>query len=265
MLVTLVVVTLFLLGKATALPSCEQDIARHCLGDDQDLSPSGIAACLSAVGDSGKLSRECQTYNDIVAACRAELQEEGGVCHSDHTNGDGMPCLLQRTPVEELSDECRSVRAENMAGASGEEDTSLKGTFWKDGKRKLTDEERDELGKDDRTLYDRWWARKQKKMAGNSDVKYAIEKQKHAKFTKIITHKAMGVARKALDIGMEPKIAKKHAFNTAKEGCRKAMKENNIKFSRKDIKAIAKAALQAAQREIKEDAKRAKEKKTGEL
>jgi hypothetical protein len=62
----------FMLAGAGETPSCESDIVAHCLGDDSDMSASGIQACLSGLG-AGDRSALCNEYLTIIDVCAAEI------------------------------------------------------------------------------------------------------------------------------------------------------------------------------------------------
>ena len=171
------------------------------------------------------------------------------MCASDAMNGDHMPCVLQRVAPDKLSSACAAAIAEHVGPA--EEDKSLRGTFWKDGKRQLTKAEREQLEGEDKKIYNNWWKRKQKKMGKSSDVQYAIKQKKKGKATQIITHRAMGAARKELDAGKEKK-ALKAAYKLVKKECKK---KEDLSFSKDEMKAMAKAAVKLAKKEIANDAK----------
>ena len=79
----------------------------------------------------------------------------------------------------------------------------------------------DTLNDEDKDVYKKWWKRKQKKSGKNSDVQYAIRKQKEEKHTKIITLQGVGPATKALDSGKSKKEATKAAYAVVKESCKK--------------------------------------------
>eukprot|EP00941_MAST-03F_sp_MAST-3F-sp1_P005676 g5676.t1 len=220
-------------------PSCDDDISKYCLSGS-DLSPAGIEKCLAL---QSNLSEDCKTYRTLLESCATEVAKEGP-CGNDHLNGDAMPCLLQRAKPSDLSEDCARV----VSASQPKKDTSLRATFWSDGKRKLSDEERDSLNDVDLNVYDKWWARKQKKNSKNSDVQYAIRQQKKEKYRKIAVHRAMGEARKVLDSDGTKKAAKKAAYKSIKRSTKKV-----ITFDKDEMKAMANDAVKAAQREIKQD------------
>jgi hypothetical protein len=60
-----------------------------------------------------------------------------------------MPCLIQRTKAEDLSESCRNALPVE------EVKTGIKDTLWKNGKRILEDDEIDQLNEDDKDTYNR--------------------------------------------------------------------------------------------------------------
>jgi hypothetical protein len=105
-----------LCALAHALPSCEDDIGAHCIGDDMDMSSEGISACLAKLSDR---SASCSEYLKLMDACAADIGE-GGVCASAHADGEAMPCILQRTKPEALSSGCQEALPKNEARAAAE-------------------------------------------------------------------------------------------------------------------------------------------------
>ena len=96
-LITATAAALLIAGTSVSgagLPSCEDDTAAHCLGEDADFSPEGISACLAGLGEAR--TESCSTFLSLLEACSSEIQP-GAVCGSDYANGDGVPCLVQRT------------------------------------------------------------------------------------------------------------------------------------------------------------------------
>lgn len=252
-----VLVLLSLVSVAAAgLPSCEEDTVNNCLGDDNDMSPEGISKCLAALGDA--LTDDCKAFQAVMAACHDELMVAGGICTAEQTNGEGMPCLMQRTPLDKLDGNCKDA----VAARKGSEapDTSLRGTFWSDGKRKLDDDEIEQLSEEDQELYNRWWKRKQKRSGANSDVKYAIKKQKMAKEKKIITHKAAVKVQEMLesmDASASPKEKSKAGKKAALRVVKKMAKKSELSWSKDELKEMAKGAVKAAKKQIKLDAQNA--------
>jgi hypothetical protein len=54
------------------MPSCETDIAAHCLGDGTDMSQSGIAACLATLAEADR-SALCNEYMSVIDECATEI------------------------------------------------------------------------------------------------------------------------------------------------------------------------------------------------
>jgi len=88
-----------------------------------------------------------------------------------------MPCLLQRTKPEQLSESCKAALPVD------EVLTGLAHTFWKGGKRYLEEEELEQLDEEDTETYERWVKRKSKgkNSAQGRDRAYAIKKMKQQK------------------------------------------------------------------------------------
>ena len=109
---------------ALALPSCEAEVEANCLGEDADMSPEGITACLGALAE---LSADCKTYLAMMTACEADLAPDA-ICGAAKMDGEAMPCLLQRTKPEDLTEACRAaLPVEEKRGLA---------KFWADGKRR---------------------------------------------------------------------------------------------------------------------------------
>jgi hypothetical protein len=227
---------------AAGLPSCESDTNRYCLDDDADLSTEGIDACLES--HAADLDVDCRAYRAISAACSAELGA-GGVCPDP---SDAMPCLLQR-----VKPELRSVRCQTAIDASvgtSDKSSSLHATFWADGKRKLSDSEVSKLNEDDATVYRNWWKRKQKKSGSDSDVQYAIKKQKADKQAQILKLQAQQAAQHALAGGSSGKEATKAALKAIRAKL-VAEGEHFADFDKDTAKDLAKAATKLAQDALK--------------
>jgi hypothetical protein len=232
---------------AAGLPSCESDTNRFCLDDDADLSTEGIDACLAS--HAADLDGDCRAYQAIAAACSAELGAEG-VCPDP---SDAMPCLLQRVKPESRSVQCQAA-VDASVGAS-DKSSSLHATFWADGKRKLSDSEVSKLNDDDATVYRNWWKRKQKKSGSDSDVQYAIKKQKADKQAQILKLQAQQAAQHALAGGSSAKEATKAAL----KAIRAKLAADGDKFADFDqdtAKEVAKAATKLAQDALKSAANR---------
>ena len=90
--------------RGAALPSCEDEISANCLGEDADMSNEGIRACLDGLAEKSEL---CNTYLTMMSSCATDIGD-GGVCGDAHMNGETMPCLVQRTKPEDLSEACRA-------------------------------------------------------------------------------------------------------------------------------------------------------------
>ena len=127
-----VAVACFVSMAAAEAPSCEGDTAAHCLGDDADMSAEGITACLEALG--AQRSPSCTSYLALLEGCADDISGDGA-CAKDHANGDTMPCLLERSKPETLSAKCQAALPKKKAS------TARRDTFWKEGKRLLTEEE----------------------------------------------------------------------------------------------------------------------------
>ena len=83
--------------RAAPLPSCSDDEGA-CVGEDMDLSPEGIMACLKALESR---SEGCTAYLALLDGCAADLSREG-VCGQAHADGETAACLIQRVQPEQL-------------------------------------------------------------------------------------------------------------------------------------------------------------------
>jgi hypothetical protein len=157
----------FACALAAPLPSCESETDAHCVGEDADLSPQGIQACLVGLADK---SESCATYLKLMGVCTVELSD-GGVCHAAKMDGEAMPCLVQRTKPEDLSEVCRdALPKSNLKGLA---------KFWADGKRPLNINEIADLNADDKDTYERWQKKKKGKKTDKAKERdYAVKAAK---------------------------------------------------------------------------------------
>ena len=104
MTLTVVLTASLLAGSwAAKMPSCEEDTAAHCLGEDADMSPEGIDKCLQGLASR---SADCENYLKIVKACSSDLKD--GPCARAQEDGEEMLCLIVRTKPAELSADCQA-------------------------------------------------------------------------------------------------------------------------------------------------------------
>jgi len=225
---------------AAQLPSCEDDTAAHCLGDDADMSAAGIDACLSALGPAGR-SESCSTYLRVVDGCKADV-EGGGVCATAHQNGETMPCLMQRVKPEQLSDVSQAALPKKVLS------DSLQDTFWKDGKRLLSEAEVAQLKGEDAETYERWAKRKSgKKTAKDKDRAYAVKSQKKSQATVVITAQAAAAAAKALAAGDDAsEAAQEAALDAAEKEINSDLTGTLKSFSKAEIDGIVATAVAKA-------------------
>merc|ERR1719238_513898 len=90
-----------------------------------------------------------------------------------------MPCLVQRTKPEDLSEAC----------AAALPSTELKGLakYWADGKRQLNINEITELNAEDKDVYNRWQKRKKgKKTDKDRERDYAVKQAKKERTISLI-------------------------------------------------------------------------------
>ena len=101
---TVVLAASLLAGSwAAKMPSCEEDTAAHCLGEDADMSPEGIDKCLQGLASR---SADCENYLKIVKACSSDLKD--GPCARAQEDGEEMLCLIVRTKPAALSADCQA-------------------------------------------------------------------------------------------------------------------------------------------------------------
>ena len=229
-------VGLVLLAPSSALemPSCEDDTAAHCLGDDADMSSEGIDACLAALTDR---SQRCTDYLKMLEACKADISGDG-VCASAHGDGETMPCLLQRTKPEALSESCRATLPKDDAKGLAK--------FWADGKRQLNINEIADLNADDKDTYNRWKAKKAKKGKTDKDKErdYAVKAAKRERVIDLIS----SAVKEAVAAASEPDV--KMAIEVAKAEAQKALDEDmtgTLKaFGKTELENMARDAYKAA-------------------
>jgi hypothetical protein len=238
-----IVLTSLLAAWAFETPSCEDDISAHCLGDDADMSPEGIDACLARLGD--QKSSRCVAYGALMEACAADVAREG-VCGTAHGDGEGVACLLERVKPDQLTEACAAALPKD----------ELKGIakFWKDGKRPLTIDEISELNKDDKDTYTRWQKKKKgKKSEKDKDRDYAVRKAKRERVTELIGAAAREHARehllatKSADLIDCVREAKKKAEEALAEDMTGTLKP----FAKSELTDICKAAIKQAKAEWK--------------
>lgn len=234
---------------AGQLPSCEEDTTAHCLGEDADMSAEGIDACLTALGPAGR-SESCSAYLRVVAECAPDLEGDG-ICATAHMNGETMPCLMQRVKPAQLSAACQDALPKKVLS------DSLQDTFWKDGKRLLTDAEAKQLKGDDVETYERWAARKSgKKTAKDRDRAYAVKAQKKSQASAVITVQAQAAAAAALAAGEDAEdAAREAALDAAQKEIDSDLTGTLKAFSKSEIKeivtnAVAKAKAAAGKSEL---------------
>lgn len=221
-----------LLCSAVELPSCESDTDAHCVGEGADLSSEGIAACLQQLGEEGR-SKRCSNYLNLMTACDPDLSGRG-VCASAARDGEAMPCLVQRTPPDQLTANCAAALPKD----------ELKGLakFWADGKRRLNINEILDLSADDKDTYDRWMKRKGKKTTDKDRERaYAVKVAKKERAVSVVTA-AVVEGLKAMS---SPSAADATALAT--EEAKKAVEEDmtgTLKtFGKGEIASIVKVAM----------------------
>jgi len=229
--------------RAGETPSCETDIVAHCLGDDADMSPGGIQACLLNLVDRSAL---CNEYLTIVGACSDEIGK-GGICEGDHKEGDTMPCLIHRTKPDDLSVSCHNTLPVE------EVKTGLKDTVWKNGKVLLFDHEIAKLDANDADTYERWVKKKNKnkKSAHGKDKDYAILKMKQdkakQKLAKDIISSLLTEAARALNEDSVSDV-KESLTKQVKRKVKEAKKAgvDAGSFEKDDVKDVVKKIMKAA-------------------
>jgi hypothetical protein len=230
---------------AAQMPSCEDDAAAHCLGEDKDMSVEGIDSCLAALG-AARRSGSCSAYLAVLEGCSADLAH-GGVCAEAYSNGEAMPCLLQRVKPDQLSAPCAAALPKKAAGSG------LADTFWADGKRALTDAEAATLKGEDVETYARWIKRKSgKKTDKDKDREYAVKQQKKQQATVAIAAKAEAAAAAALAAGADAGVAAAAAVDAAaSKEIEEDMTGTLKSFSKAELKELAQAAVEKATRKVK--------------
>ena len=219
--------------NAAPLPSCDDETNAHCVGEDADLSPAGISKCLGALETRSEL---CSTYLAMMEACKADMAD-GGVCGAAAMDGEGMPCLVQRTKPEDLTEACRAALPVN----------DLKGLakFWADGKRALTINEIADLNADDKDTYNRWQKKKKgKKTEKDRERDYAVKKAKVERVEKLMT--AAVKAAKPATVADAVTVAEAEAKKAVDEDMTGSFKG----FTKAQIHGIAKKAFNAYKEEL---------------
>jgi len=217
---------------AAELPSCEADIEASCLGDDKDMSPEGINACLMGLTDR---SQRCTDYLDLLEACSTDIGGDG-VCASSHAEGDTIPCLIERTKPEALSESCQAKLPKN----------ELKGLakFWVDGKRPLKIKEIVELTQEEKSTYERWEKKKKsKKTDKDRERDYAVKGAKLERAISLLTAAGKKAALDGKDVAAVVKAEAQKAIDEDMTGTLKP-------FTKKQLDTIVKDAKQAAKSEL---------------
>eukprot|EP00965_Chrysotila_dentata_P189221 6173203-Pleurochrysis_carterae.AAC.5 len=231
------------LQTAAQLPSCEGDIEKHCLGEDNDMSSEGIARCLAGMEPSIR-SKSCNQFLTMIEGCTEDF-ETGGVCAEAHRNGETAACLIQRVSIDQLSSKCAAALPKQAPR------TGLRDKFWADGKRVLGDDEVAELNSDDKEDYRRWLKRKKAPKSGKDKERaYAVRTQKTLRATEQVTEEATAAAAEALAKGESKHMASVMATKVAREAAERAVEEDMTgtlkKFTEASIKSIAKKAVDRA-------------------
>jgi hypothetical protein len=223
---------------ALEMPSCEDDIAAHCLGDDADMSKEGIDACLHKLESR---SERCTAFLGLLAACQDDIGN-GGVCATAHADGETMPCLLQRTKPELLSEACQAALPKQ----------ELKGLakFWADGKRTLNINEIADLNADDKDTYNRWQKRKKgKKTDKDRERDYAVKAAKRERVIDLVK----SAVKEATMADAEPSVKK--AIEIATAEAKKALDEDmtgTLKpFGKTELENLARDAYKVAMKSKK--------------
>lgn len=234
---TLLLLGALLAAAALEMPSCEDDTSAHCLGEDADMSPEGIDACLAGLGD--KKSARCTAYGALMAAC-AEDTARGAVCGQAHAEGEGVPCLLQRVKPEQLTEACQA--------ALPHEDLKGLAKFWKEGKRQLSIDEISELNVDDKDTYNRWTKKKKgRKTEKDKDRDYAVRKAKRERVTELLT---TSVAEHVQGAATKPSVEAcvKFAKGKADAHIAEDMTKTLTPFAKSELTGMCKTALNGAQK-----------------
>eukprot|EP00325_Prymnesiales_sp_UTEX-LB-985_P028904 CAMPEP_0174729228 /NCGR_PEP_ID=MMETSP1094-20130205/53310_1 /TAXON_ID=156173 /ORGANISM="Chrysochromulina brevifilum, Strain UTEX LB 985" /LENGTH=233 /DNA_ID=CAMNT_0015931303 /DNA_START=46 /DNA_END=747 /DNA_ORIENTATION=+ len=217
---------------AAERPSCEADIEVNCLGDDKDMSPEGINACLVGLTER---SQPCSDYLGLLEACAADISGDG-VCASSHAEGDTIPCLMERTKPEALSKSCQEKLPKN-------ELTGL-AKFWADGKRPLKIGEIVELTMDEKSTYERWEKKKKsKKSEKDRERDYAVKGAKLERAISLITAAGKKAALAGEDVQAVVKAEASKAVDEDMTGTLKPFTKKQLDKIVKDAKAAAKSEL----------------------
>jgi len=217
---------------AVELPSCEADTEQYCLGDDKDMSPEGIDACLTALADR---SQRCTDYLALLEACKADISGDG-ICAAAHGDGETVPCLVQRTKPESLSESCQGALPKN----------ELKGLakFWEDGKRQLNINEISELNADDKDTYNRWQKKKKgKKTEKDRERDFAVKGAKRERVITLVTVAAKKAASAGEDVMAAAEAEAKQAMAEDMTGTLKPLSKAELTNIVKEAKSSAKSEL----------------------
>lgn len=218
---------------AGPIPSCEDETNAHCVGEDADLSQEGINKCLEGLSEK---SARCTTFLSMMKACKADMAD-GGVCGAAAMDGEAMPCLIQRTKPEDLSEACRAaLPVEELKGLA---------KFWADGKRALTINEIADLNADDKDTYTRWQKKKKgKKTEKDREREYAVKNAKKERVESLMA--AAVAAAKPATVAEAVKIAEAEAKKAVDEDMTGSFKG----FTKAQIHGIAKKAYDAIKQEL---------------
>jgi len=222
------------------LPSCEEDTEKYCLGEDADMSPEGIEACLGALSDR---SQRCSDYLKLLEACKVDISSDG-VCAAAHGDGETMPCLLQRTKPEALSESCQAALPKSEKKGLAK--------FWADGKRQLNINEIADLNAEDKDTYNRWQKRKKgKKTDKDKERDYAVKAAKRERVIDLMT----AAVKEAVAASAEPSV--KMAIEVASKEAKRALDEDmtgTLKpFPKAELENIARDAYKVAVKAKKEE------------
>jgi len=219
--------------SSVPLPTCDDEVGVHCVGEDADLSPEGINACLEGLSEKSEL---CTTYLQMMKACKPDMAE-GAVCGDAAMNGEAMPCLVQRTKPEDLSEACRAtLKVDELQGLA---------KYWADGKRALNINEIADLNVDDKDTYNRWMKKKKgKKTDKDRERDYAVKAAKRERVESLI---AVAVKEgRPSTVAEAVKIAEAEAQKAIDEDMTGTLKA----FTKPQIHGLAKKAFNALKSEL---------------
>lgn len=96
---TLLLLSFFVLNKGQN--ACDDPYAQYC----PESSGWDVGICLQNLNDNLKeeFNAECKSFIDLHNRCKDDIET---YCKGKEYTGDILPCLMEWTPIESISEDC---------------------------------------------------------------------------------------------------------------------------------------------------------------